>query len=65
MKPKILIITALESELDNHKLPTGVDWAYCGVGKINAALITLKAIQDFQPTKELPIKYQYSPPAGH
>ena len=50
MKPKILVITALKSELDKHKLPTSVDWAYCGVGKINAALITLKAIQDFQPT---------------
>ena len=50
MKPKILVITALESELDNHKLPKGVGWAFCGVGKINAALITFKAIQDFQPT---------------
>jgi adenosylhomocysteine nucleosidase len=50
MKLKILVITALESELDKRKLPADVDWAYCGVGKINAALITLKAIQDFQPT---------------
>lgn len=33
MKPKILAITTLESELDNHKLPMGVDWAFCGVGK--------------------------------
>lgn len=49
MKPKILIITALESELDKHKLPKSVDCAYCGVGKINAALSTFKAIQEFQP----------------
>ena len=50
MKSKILILTALESELDKHKIPAGVHWAYCGVGKINATLSTFRAIQEFQPT---------------
>jgi len=49
MKTHHLIITALESELKRDALPPGVEIVYCGVGKINAAIATLKAITQFQP----------------
>jgi len=45
----ILIITALENELDPLLVPKRFHIAHTGAGKINAALGTLKAIQAFQP----------------
>ena len=53
MKTELLIITALESELKREFLPLGVEIIYSGVGKINATLTTLKAIQEFQPKRIL------------
>lgn len=49
MKTQLLIITALESELNKAALPQGVSIVYSGVGKINAAVSTLQAIHEFQP----------------
>ena len=49
MKTELLIITALESELKREALPAGIQIAYSGIGKINAAVTTLKAIQELQP----------------
>lgn len=49
MKTQLLIITALESELDKSILPAGVDIAYTGVGKINATIRTYQAVAQFQP----------------
>ena len=49
MKTQLLIITALESELKREFLPPGVKIVYSGVGKINATLTMLKAIQELQP----------------
>ncbi len=51
MKTELLIITALESELKRAALPPGVKIAYSGIGKINASLTTLKAIQELQPKR--------------
>ena len=51
MKTQLLIITALESELDKSILPTGVDIVYSGVGKINATAASIRAIHEFQPKK--------------
>jgi adenosylhomocysteine nucleosidase len=51
MKTQLLIITALESELDKSTLPDGVNIVYSGVGKINAAAVSIRAIQEFQPKK--------------
>lgn len=45
----VLIITALASELKQTELPKGVALVYCGVGKINAAVATLQAIQTHLP----------------
>ena len=49
MTRQLLIITALESELDKSSLPAGIDIVYTGVGKINAAIKTYQAIHEFQP----------------
>jgi len=49
MKTDLLIITALESELKRTALPAGVEIVYSGLGKINAALTSIKAIDQFDP----------------
>jgi adenosylhomocysteine nucleosidase len=51
MKTDLLIITALESELKRDVLPAGVEIIYSGLGKINAALASIKAIDQFSPRK--------------
>ena len=51
MKNKLLIITALESELKREALPTGVTIIYTGVGKINASIATYQAIHQHQPAR--------------
>ncbi|MEY3931734.1 MAG: hypothetical protein RLZZ259_616 [Pseudomonadota bacterium] len=47
---KILIVTALENELSKVRLPSHVNIVYCGVGKVNAVVSTIKAINKFSPT---------------
>jgi adenosylhomocysteine nucleosidase len=49
MKTDLLIITALESELKRNVLPAGVEIVYSGLGKINAALASIKAIDQLSP----------------
>ena len=49
MKTDLLIITALESELKRNVLPAGVQIVYSGLGKINAALTCIKAIDQLSP----------------
>ena len=51
MKTDLLIITALESELKRNALPAGVEMVYTGIGKINAALASAKAINQLSPRK--------------
>jgi len=51
MNTQLLIITALESELDKSVLPDGVNIVYSGVGKINATVASIRAIQEFQPKR--------------
>ncbi|MBU3621563.1 5'-methylthioadenosine nucleosidase [Polynucleobacter sp. CS-Odin-A6] len=51
MRAQLLIITALESELDKNTLPTGVEIVYSGVGKINATAASIQAIHQFQPQR--------------
>jgi adenosylhomocysteine nucleosidase len=53
MKSELLIITALESELKRSSLPNGVEIVYSGVGKINAAITALKAIDQYAPKRIL------------
>ena len=45
----ILILTALESELNAAAAPADVKVVYCGVGKVNAALHTTAAILAHRP----------------
>ncbi|QWD69144.1 5'-methylthioadenosine nucleosidase [Polynucleobacter sp. VK25] len=53
MKTDLLIITALESELKRESLPQGVHIVYSGVGKINAAMTSIKAIHQYSPKRIL------------
>ena len=53
MKKPLVIITALERELSSQKLPSGVEIIYSGVGKINATLATIQAINSFKPSQVL------------
>jgi adenosylhomocysteine nucleosidase len=46
-----IIITALASELDASLLPKGVRIFYSGIGKLNAAIATFKAIEDSRPQR--------------
>lgn len=49
MKNQTVIITALEQELNIDQCPNGYQIVYSGIGKINAALTTLKVIQTYEP----------------
>ena len=46
----ILILTALDAELDTARAPDGVDVLFTGVGKINTTIATLLAVQAKQPS---------------
>ena len=47
----MLFRSALESELKRESLPAGIDIVYSGVGKLNSALASMKAIEQFSPTQ--------------
>ena len=51
MEHSYVIITALEGELNPSHIPAGIPIVYSGVGKINATMATLKAIQEFKPQR--------------
>ena len=53
MKKPIVIVTALERELSSQKIPSGVEIIYSGVGKINATLATIRAINHYKPSQVL------------
>lgn len=49
MSSKILVLTALESELDASRAPDGIAVIFTGVGKINTTIAALQAVQAMQP----------------
>jgi len=51
MKNHTLIITALETELPRRLLPVDMAIVYTGVGKVNASIATVKAIQQYEPNR--------------
>ena len=53
MKTELLIIAALESELKREALPSGVEIIYTGIGKINATITSIKAINQYSPKRIL------------
>ena len=53
MTTQTIIITALTSELDASLLPEGVQIFYSGIGKLNAAITTFKAIAHSRPERIL------------
>ena len=50
MSGKILILTALESELDKSRAPDGFEIIYTGVGKVNAASAATLSLLVLRPT---------------
>ena len=51
MTTDTIIITALADELDASLLPQGVQIFYSGIGKLNAAIATYKAISQSRPLR--------------
>ncbi|HEY4318880.1 MAG TPA: 5'-methylthioadenosine nucleosidase [Herbaspirillum sp.] len=49
MPQKILLLTALESELKASRAPVGVEVVFTGVGKVNAASVAVEAILRLRP----------------
>lgn len=49
MTGTILVLTALDSELDNARAPDGVAVVYTGLGKVNAARVTSDAVLRLKP----------------
>jgi adenosylhomocysteine nucleosidase len=51
----IVVIVALESELSRQTLPRGIELLHAGVGKVNAAIATCRALHAHRP--ELIVNY--------
>ena len=49
IKRSLVVIVALEEELGREVLPANIPVVYAGVGKINAAIATFKAIKEYAP----------------
>ena len=49
MSGGILVLTAIDAELDQARAPAGFDVVFTGVGKINTTIATLLALQTFKP----------------
>jgi adenosylhomocysteine nucleosidase len=49
MSGGILVLTAIDAELDPARAPAGFQVVFTGVGKINTAITTLLALQKHQP----------------
>lgn len=50
MSGKILVLTAIDTELDKTRAIDGIEVIYTGVGKVNAASATTLALMVLQPT---------------
>lgn len=50
MRTNLIVLTALRPELDAHKLPDGIQVFYTGIGKINATIATIQAIEHARPS---------------
>ena len=50
MSGKVLVLTAIDDELDKARAPEGVEVIYSGVGKVNAASAATLALLVLRPT---------------
>jgi adenosylhomocysteine nucleosidase len=50
MSGKILVLAAINDELDKARAPEGVEVVYCGVGKVNAASAATLSLLVLRPT---------------
>jgi adenosylhomocysteine nucleosidase len=50
MKNSLVLIVALEDELDQGILSSHIPIIYSGIGKINATIATFKAIKEYDPS---------------
>jgi adenosylhomocysteine nucleosidase len=49
MKKSFIVVVALESELSSKAISSHIPLVYSGIGKVNAAIATFKAIKEYQP----------------
>jgi adenosylhomocysteine nucleosidase len=49
MKNSLVVIVALEDELDSESISSHIPIVYSGIGKVNASIATFKAIQEYKP----------------
>lgn len=49
MTTNLIVLTALRPELNPQSMPAGIQVFYTGIGKINATITTLKAIEQARP----------------
>jgi adenosylhomocysteine nucleosidase len=50
MKNSLVVIVALEDELNPKNLSSHIPIIYSGIGKVNASIATYKAIMDYSPS---------------
>ena len=50
MTGKILVLTAIDDELDTERAPEGVEVIYSGVGKVNAASAATLSLGVLRPS---------------
>jgi adenosylhomocysteine nucleosidase len=49
MKNSLVVIVALEDELNHKDLSSHIPVIYSGIGKVNASIATFRAIQEYNP----------------
>ena len=49
MKNSLVVIVALEDELNRENLSSHIPIVYSGIGKVNASIATFKAIKEYSP----------------
>ena len=50
MKHSLVVIVALEDELNSENISSHIPVVYSGIGKVNASIATFKAIMEYNPT---------------
>jgi hypothetical protein len=63
MTGKILVLTAIDDELDKARAPAGAEVVYSGVGKVNAASGATLALSVLRPS--LVIRWHHNVIPGH
>lgn len=49
MKNSLVVIVALEDELNTDNISSHIPVIYSGIGKVNASIATFRAIKEYNP----------------